>query len=230
MTSPSHQHTSHATPAGRGVSRARMALWGAGVIVALVVAHVLDGPARSVMPDPRAESRDWHRLARVMGYVPTWAVVAVALVLHDRAGRREAGGRWLLRGAYVLGAAAAGGAAAEIGKLLVRRLRPGAEMVYEFRPFSEDLWSTSGIGMPSSHTAVAFAAAGALTKLFPAASGVWILLAAACGWTRLLDDAHYLSDVVAGAILGWLMARAVALLGPRTPSDAALPVGDGRSA
>ena len=215
MTTSSPHHTSDAKPAGRGTSRAQVARWGAAAIVVLVVAHVLDGPARSVLPDARAESRDWHRLARVMGYVPTWALAAAALVLNDRSRHRDARGRWLLRGAYVLGAAAAGGAAAEVGKLLVRRLRPGAEMVYEFRPFAEDLWSTSGIGMPSSHTAVAFAAAGALTRLFPASTVVWVLLAAACGWTRLLDDAHYLSDVVAGAMLGWLMAQAVALLGPR---------------
>jgi len=49
---------------------------------------------------------------------------------------------------------------------------------------------------------VAFGAAAILARLFPRAKCVWYAAATGCAVSRLLAHAHYLSDVVAGALLG----------------------------
>ena len=64
-----------------------------------------------------------------------------------------------------------------------------------------------GLGMPSSHVLVAFAGAAALARLFPRATLLWYLLAIGCAATRVLALGHFLSDVVAAAVLGWFVAE-----------------------
>ena len=66
--------------------------------------------------------------------------------------------------------------------------------------------------MPSSHTLVAFGAAAALAALFPRTRWVWYALAAGCGVSRVLAQAHFLSDVTVAAVVGvvlgtWLTRR-----------------------
>jgi hypothetical protein len=67
-----------------------------------------------------------------------------------------------------------------------------------------------GHSFPSGHTAAAFASASVLHGHFgwkvgaPAYS-----LSAYIGWTRLRDDQHWLSDLVAGATLGVIVGQAV---------------------
>jgi membrane-associated phospholipid phosphatase len=62
---------------------------------------------------------------------------------------------------------------------------------------------------PSGHAALAFAAFTVLGRAFP--RGRWWFLALACGVaaSRVLVGEHFLSDVVAGAGVGYLCARAV---------------------
>jgi membrane-associated phospholipid phosphatase len=60
--------------------------------------------------------------------------------------------------------------------------------------------------MPSSHAIIAFAAAAALTELFPAAAIVWYGLAVGCAVTRVLSGAHFVSDAIVGALLGIVIA------------------------
>ena len=100
----------------------------------------------------------------------------------------------------------AGGLAGEILKLIIRRERPWAAAgAYVFRPFTDRPFTGSGLAMPSTHSAVAFAAAFALARLFPRAAPVWYLLAAGCAFTRVAARAHFLSDVVLGGILAWFV-------------------------
>ncbi|CAN5843122.1 hypothetical protein BH11PLA1_BH11PLA1_23920 [soil metagenome] len=68
---------------------------------------------------------------------------------------------------------------------------------------SSDLWS-----MPSSHTAFAAALCVFLSILYPRIK--WIALALLCvvAAGRMLFDAHYLTDVIAGGVPGWLIAGA----------------------
>jgi membrane-associated phospholipid phosphatase len=186
---------------------------------ALVLAHLLDGAAFRHVRLEHVYEEDWGRLLRVMGYVPTWLLAAAALALHERTPLRR-----LHRGRPALLALAPvlGGAVAELVKLAVRRLRPGELGEYVFRPYSERPFSTGGLGIASSHAAVAFAAAAVLSRLFPRAWPVWWGLAAGCALTRVAAGAHFLSDVVAAGIIGWL---AGAVLGTRLRPHGSVPEG-----
>lgn len=66
------------------------------------------------------------------------------------------------------------------------------------------------LSFPSGHTAVAFAAATVIDRRYGGVAG-WLAYAAAAaaGEARLADDHHYLSDVVAGALIGRLIGRLV---------------------
>ncbi len=69
------------------------------------------------------------------------------------------------------------------------------------KSISSDLWS-----MPSSHTAFAAGVAAFLATLYPKIK--WLMIALACivACGRLLFDAHYLTDVIVGGIIGWCAA------------------------
>jgi membrane-associated phospholipid phosphatase len=180
------------------------------VVAALVMvgAHLLDGWAYRHLVLADVYEEDWGRMLRVMGFVPLWLLAGVALVLTDWPLRAERSARaaWG-RGLLLVGSVAASGVLGEILKLLFRRERPRAhEGEYVFRALSERTFSTSGLALPSSHSIVAFGAAFMLARLFPRAAPVWYLLAAGCGLTRILAQAHFVSDVALAALAAWLVA------------------------
>jgi membrane-associated phospholipid phosphatase len=150
----------------------------------------------------RVYETDWGRMLRTFGYLPFWMLAAIALALHDRESRE-----WWRRGALLLAAPAVAGIAGELLKITVRRMRPPAVgSAYAFRAFSDHPFSSRGLGFPSSHAVVAFGAAAILSRLFPRACVVWYAAAVGCAVSRLLAHAHYLSDVVAAALIGIAVA------------------------
>jgi membrane-associated phospholipid phosphatase len=178
----------------------------------ILVAHLLDPWAQTHFVYADVYDEDWGRLLRVMGFYPLWLLAGIALLLTDWpevrcwVTRRACARRALL----LVAAPALGGLLAEVGKLLFRRLRPGEiPGEYVFRAFSERPLYSGGLGLPSSHTLVAFAAAAILARLFPRAAPVWFLLAIGCGLTRVAAGAHYLSDVTVAGVLGWVTAWGV---------------------
>lgn len=181
--------------------------WVPLILVAVVAASVLLDPlVWSLLPASSSGERDWHRLLRVMGWLPTWCAVGLGFALHD--------GRWR-RAIQLVGPATAAGASAEVLKLLVRRTRPDATGEVVFRAFSDRTWDTSGLGMPSSHVAVAFGAAFALARLHPRTLPLGLALAAGCALTRVIDRAHLLSDCAVAALLAWVVVVLSARLFPR---------------
>lgn len=169
-------------------------------------AHLLDGWAYQHLAWPAAGDRDWGRLLRVLGFAPTWLVLALLLWLEGRS-RPQGSGRPLISSARaVVAAVVVGGIMSEVAKLLIGRERPNvAGGLYQFRTFDLDSLNTASFGMPSGHTMVAFSGAGALSRRYPRLAPVLLALAAGCGLTRVFAQAHFLSDVVAGAVAGgWI--------------------------
>jgi membrane-associated phospholipid phosphatase len=181
-------------------------------IGALLAATALDGWAYRVLVVPDVYDHDWGRMLRVVGFLPTWAVVSAALVLcSSESGpapdRPDIPGAPRLRALLPFIAAILGGIAAEVLKLLFRRERPDAHAgAYIFRSWRDHPLSSSGLALPSSHALVAFAAAAMLARLYPRARWLWFALAAGCAVTRVLARAHFLSDVTLAAIIGWAVA------------------------
>lgn len=60
--------------------------------------------------------------------------------------------------------------------------------------------------MPSSHTSAAVMLAVALARLYPRLTGLVVVLASITGAARVLLTAHYPTDVIAGAAVGYVMA------------------------
>ena len=64
-------------------------------------------------------------------------------------------------------------------------------------------------GFPSGHAATAFAAVAALVAGVPGRRRTWLLAAAAgVGASRIVLNAHLLSDVLGGALIGWWAGEA----------------------
>jgi membrane-associated phospholipid phosphatase len=175
------------------------------VVIAIVLiglSLLADGWVAEHVRFARVYETDWGRMLRNFGYLPFWMLAAIALALHDRESRE-----WWRRGALLLAAPAVAGIAGELLKITVRRMRPPAVgSAYAFRAFSDHPFSSRGLGFPSSHAVVAFGAAAILSRLFPRACVVWYAAAVGCAVSRLLAHAHYLSDVVAAALIGIAVA------------------------
>lgn len=88
-------------------------------------------------------------------------------------------------------------------------------------------WRNDGRSFPSGHTTAAFAVAGVVAHEWRDVPGAAIAaygMATLVGLSRMHDDAHWASDVVAGAILGIASAWAVEGLHPRRHSPKVAPV------
>ena len=110
-----------------------------------------------------------------------------------------------VRAFFLFATIALSGILADIVKPFAGRARPKLwldNQIYGFDPFNTHgfLWN----GMPSGHTTTAFALAFSLSVFYPRLRLLWFAFAVVLGASRIMVDAHYLSDVCAGAMLGWL--------------------------
>jgi membrane-associated phospholipid phosphatase len=107
----------------------------------------------------------------------------------------------------IAGSTAIAGASTLVVKFATGRSRPDASPGDhdEFNPFS------GADSFPSGHTTIAFACAAALDQETRSAWVPWLAYptAALVGWARIVQDRHWLSDVVAGAALGTMVGREV---------------------
>jgi len=181
----------------------------AGTLVLLfLIAYVSDQWIFHHFTFPGVYDRGWGRMLRLAGYFPLWGIVALALVLHDWVPRTLATLRQASRrGLLLFWSAALGGIVAELLKVAFHRERPGlTDGLHVFRPWADRPFSTAQLGLPSSEAAVAFAAAAVLARLFPEAGLLWYALAVGCGLTRVASGAHFMSDVVMAAFVGYVVA------------------------
>jgi membrane-associated phospholipid phosphatase len=97
---------------------------------------------------------------------------------------------------------AVSGIVADIIKVIAGRFRPEKwfhEGLYGFDFFH---LSSAMTGFPSGHTTTAFALAMALSKFYPKYALIGWGIALAVGVSRVMVGMHYVSDVIAGAIVG----------------------------
>ena len=175
-------------------------------IGATAATFLVDKAVYDLLHAPNVYDKDFGRLLRVMGFAGTWVALAAAVGLQqgaDPANRSLAKRRaWLLFWSPMLA-----GGIAELLKIVLRRERPAInDGLYGFRPWDERTWNGAGLAFPSSHAAVAFGGAAMLARLFPRARWVGYTLAAGCAATRVFARAHFVSDVVLAAGIGWLTA------------------------
>lgn len=104
---------------------------------------------------------------------------------------------------------AVSGLATDIIKMLIGRARP-VELqslgLYGIHPLS---LAASWHSFPSGHATTAFALATSLAILFPRARYGFIICAIALAASRVMVNAHFLSDILAGAVVGVLTTLAL---------------------
>jgi undecaprenyl-diphosphatase len=174
--------------------------------IAVGLAHLFDFQIESIPKLENPRKPDLINMFRGWGFLGTWVLIAITarlLAKPDRLGsvvgwkRHPYRKEWLLLASPLLS-----GAAAEAGKLMLRRLRPHGESFYIYKNWLTDPFSSAGLGIPSSHTAVAFGGSTILLLLFPKLRTPAIVMAAGCMTTRVLSGSHYFSDGIAGALIG----------------------------
>ncbi len=166
--------------------------------VAWFFPHALDLPVHQALRtchNPLAE-RLWDTVAYLGD---GWVVVPVCLVLAGFGywRRRELVQEVSLR---CLGAYAISGIAAQGFKHVLGRPRP--RLIDE--PTAQ--WGPSFVGgfdaFPSGHTTCAFALAAVLSHFYPRWRIVFFILACLVATARMVRGSHWVTDVVAGALLG----------------------------
>lgn len=200
----------------------RIALWCALWLGAIVLAGYFDVPLASRIYSSGVYQTVKYsflfRVAKAPGAV--WsAFVLTGLV-------------WCLsrpsaRPAVQLGVAAAlAGLLCTVAKWSVGRGRPIAHGVYNLHPFRPAFFHDGLPGLfavqhnqsfPSGHVCLAFALAVALAIGAPRYTLAFLAVAAMVGAERLLEGAHYLSDVLAGGGLGVVAALLAGQLCARLP-------------
>ncbi|MBS0204958.1 MAG: phosphatase PAP2 family protein [Planctomycetes bacterium] len=147
--------------------------------------------------------------AETFGHGIGVTMIVIAVLALDPSRRRSC--PQLLAGS--LGA----GLIANLLKLLVIRHRPRDIAVLPDSVFETfgGLWSKSGgnaaQSFPSAHTATAVGLAVMLSAYYPRGRWYFVTMATLVGIQRLECSAHFPSDVLAGATVGWCIAAACLL-------------------
>lgn len=75
------------------------------------------------------------------------------------------------------------------------------------------LIAAAGFSFPSGHTAAVFSVIPVLNRGFPKLKWFWVGFACLIGFTRLYLGVHYLSDIIFGGLLGYLVGLSIIYLG-----------------
>jgi membrane-associated phospholipid phosphatase len=119
----------------------------------------------------------------------------------SRAGRRD-----LVRaGLVAVPALIASGLIARVFKIVIGRPRPST--VVESLGHWAPSFSSAFNSFPSGHAASAFTLAAVLAAVLPSWRGALYASAGVIAFSRVGVDAHFLSDVVGGGLLGWATGR-----------------------
>lgn len=186
------------------------------VIAAVVCSYLLfdEDVARWAHHAPR-ELSEWAGRISDLAHGTPLVVIAVVLGLIAALARKWA----LVSNALLLiFALAATGGVNVLLKMILGRARP-TNQVNE-----DDIWTGAGhdgfyffevgyklMGFPSGHSAAAGAVAAVGLMIRPTLWPLWLVFAALIPATRVLSNAHYVSDTIAGVWVGAACAAGVAL-------------------
>ncbi len=161
--------------------------------------------------------RTWSpRATRLGEFAWPWGIsaafVAGGLALGDNYARNTG---WLAMEAMLHS-----GLVVQLGKHLAGRQRPSYENGVDrwhgpaafFKRYQEGDTFSHYDAFPSGHTVTAFSLATVIASRYPRPFLVPLLgyaAAAACGLSRLTEDAHWMSDVLVGAVVGYAVGRMV---------------------
>ena len=173
-----------------------VAMW----VVALALALSIDGPvARAVSPFRNTVKysvvADEIREGGHAGM--TFVAILLLIALHPQKWRAVS---------LLAGSAALAGVLRAIIALAAGRTRPVVAIepftFFHLDPTVNALLHAKNLSFPSGHATLAFVSAAALSHLL--GKGHWLFYGGAVlvGIERIAESAHYVSDVVAGALLG----------------------------
>ncbi len=94
-------------------------------------------------------------------------------------------------------------------KRLIGRARPFVTGVADPYVFDPTKWSAAYAGMPAGHATTAFAVLVAFGTLWPRARTMLLIYALLIAASRVIVTAHYVTDVLAGALVGLIGALLV---------------------
>jgi membrane-associated phospholipid phosphatase len=192
--------------------RRRLAVIALAGLPALLLAFAIDHAVARAMADlpvpvlSVARFVTWFGQGGVVLY-PAGLLMALGLAfsfaIPSLAGRLEAPLRSI---ASVFIVVAAAGLADDVLKILFGRARPYLWLEGDNSGFGFLRYSAKFASFPSGHTTTSFAAAIVLGMVLPRHKPWFLLAAALVGVSRIVLDVHYPSDVVAGALLGTMVA------------------------
>lgn len=98
-------------------------------------------------------------------------------------------------------------------KITIHRLRPFQQGIVSLLPSlqeaSHDIWNYS---FPSSHAIFAFCAVPILSKQYPKLKNLWIGIAILVALSRVYLGLHFLSDILAGGLIGYIIGMLIVRL------------------
>jgi len=178
-------------------------------LLAVAAVALVDLPLASLakgraLPDGIAKFLDAaEHFGTFYGHVLAFLLIAALDPAHRRSLLRIAAAAW------------SAGMAANVVKLCLARTRPkyfdfdSLVAGHGFLGFAPGLPGGSRIqGFPSAHTATAVGFAIGLSYVYPKGRTVFLLFAALVGLQRIATSSHFASDVLAGAIVGWIVGHA----------------------
>ncbi|MFA6265193.1 MAG: phosphatase PAP2 family protein [Pseudolabrys sp.] len=108
----------------------------------------------------------------------------------------------MVRAGFLFAAIGLPGLFASIVKNMIGRARPGVPGRIDPFVFDPFHWAPAYAGMPSGHATTAFAALAAIGTLWPRARTALLIYAAVIAVSRVVVQAHFVTDTLSGAVVG----------------------------